>query len=224
MLERVSIMLQPTKVGRIAAIGLLIASGMLIGACAGEVTGPGAASTEATSMFVPTDAAKALIGVADGVYTKTFDPMKDQILVLGPNAIVIPHGAVCNLDLSVTGYGATTWNKDCKPETQPVNLVITIKNATSAHPSISFSPAMRFSPNRDVQLFMYAPKVSKDDAKNWLMLYCPDKGACIDESLTDRDLITNIDHSRNMLFRRVKHFSGYTVAERAVDGLLPDGL
>ena len=217
-------MLQPTKVGRIAAIGLFIASATLIGACAGEVTAPGAASHEATSMFVPSDAAKALIGVADGVYKVTFDPKADQLLHLGPNAISIPRDAVCNLDLSVTGYGATSWNKDCRPETQPVNLVITIKNATSARPSISFSPAMRFSPNRDVQLFMYAPKVSKDDAKNWLMFYCPDKGACVDESLTDRDLVTNIDHSRNMLWRRVKHFSGYTVAERAVDGLLPDGL
>ena len=215
-------MLQPTKVGRIAAIGLFIASGLLIGACAGEVTGPAAASHEATSMFVPSEAAKALIGVADGIYKVTFDPRGDQLIHLGPNAISIPRNAVCNLTSS--GYGADYWNKDCKAETQPINLVITIKNASGVHPSIDFAPAMRFDPDKDVQLFMYAPKVSKDDAKNWLMFYCPDKGKCVDESLFDEELTTNIDRSKNMLFRRVKHFSGYTVAERAVVGLLPDGL
>ena len=215
-------MLQPTKVGRIAAIGLFIAGGLLIGACAGEVTGPAAASHEATSMFVPSDAAKALIGVADGIYKVTFDPRKDQSIPLGPNKISIPRNSVCNLASS--GYGVDYWNRDCEPETQPINLVITIKNASSMHPSMDFAPAMRFNPEKDVQLFMFAPKVSKDDAKNWLMFYCPNRGPCVDESLRDRELTTNIDRQSNMLFRRVKHFSGYTVAERTVDGLLPDGL
>ncbi|CAN5915723.1 hypothetical protein BH11GEM1_BH11GEM1_00990 [soil metagenome] len=218
-------MLQPTKVGRIAAIGLLVASGTLIGACAGEVTAPRAASVESTSMFVPSAAAKALIGVADGVYKVTFDPKHDQAIALGPNTLSIPENAVC--DLATSGYGADYWNRSCKPETKLINLVITIKGASSAHPSMDFAPAMRFNPalkDDVVQLFMYAPHVSKDDAKNWLMFYCPDKGKCVDESLTDNSLVTSIDRKNNMLFRRVKHFSGYTVAERAVDGLLPDGL
>ena len=215
-------MLQPTKVGKIAAIGLFIAGGLLTGACAGEVTAPRAASHEATSMFVPSDAAKALIGVADGVYTVTFDPKADQLIHLGPNAISIPRSAVCNLTSS--GYGADYWNRDCRAETQLITLVITVKDAAGVHPSIDFAPAMRFNPDKDVQLFMYAPKVSKDDAKNWLMFYCPDKGKCVDESLFDRELTTNIDRSKNMLFRRVKHFSGYTVAERSVDGSILDGM
>ena len=215
-------MLQPTKVGRIAAIGLFIAGGLSIGACAGEVTAPGAASHEATSMFVPSDAAKALIGVADGVYKVTFDPKADQLIHLGPNAISIPRGAVC--DLTSSGYGADYWDKDCRAETQPINLVITVKNAAGVHPSVDFAPAMRFNPVKDVQLFMYAPKVSKDDAKNWLMFYCPDKGKCVDESLKDAQLTTSINHSEKMLFRRVKHFSGYTVAERSADGSILDGM
>lgn len=205
-------MLQPTKVGRIAAIGLFAVSGMLIGACAGEVTAPrAAASNEATSMFVPSEAAKALIGVADGVYKVTFDPTQNQSLALGPNSISIPGNAVCNL--ATSGYGVDYWNKACAPETHPVTLVITIKNAASAHPSIDFAPAMRFSPNKDVQLFMYAPHVGKNEAKNWVMLYCPDVGRCYDESARDESLTTSIDRANNMLFRRVKHFSGYTVAE-----------
>lgn len=215
-------MLQPTKVGRIAAIGLLVASGNLIGACAGEVTGPAAASHDATSMFVPSAAAKALIGVADGVYKVRLNPHDDQRIDLGPNRLVIPARAVC--DLSESTYGSGTWNQSCKAENKPFELVITIKNAASSHPSMDFAPAMRFAPDKVVQLFMYAPHVATTDATNWLMLYCPDKGKCVDESLTDNSLVTSIDRQNNMLFRRVKHFSGYTVAERAVDGLLPDGL
>ena len=205
-------MLQPTKVGRIVAIGLIVATGTLIGACAGEVTAPSAAAShEATSMFVPSAATKALIGVADGVYKVTFDPTKNQSIPLGPNRIVIPADAVC--DLGSSGYGADMWNKRCRPETDAVTLVITIKNASSVHPSMDFAPAMRFNPDRDVQLFMYAPHVGKNDAKNWVMLYCPDLGRCYDESVKDGSLATSIDRANNMLFRRVKHFSGYTVAE-----------
>ena len=94
-----------------------------------------------------------------------------------------------------------------------MTLTVVIKNAASANPSIQFFPAMRFNPTKSVQLFMYAPNVSATDGKNWKMLYCPDLGACFDESATDASLTTSIDYSHNVLFRRVKHFSGYTVAE-----------
>ena len=43
--------------------------------------------------------------------------------------------------------------------------------------------------------------------------YCPDRGKCVDESLTDSELLTHIDYSANVVFRRLKHFSGYMVAE-----------
>ncbi len=99
------------------------------------------------------------------------------------------------------------------PETSPIVLTVIIKNASSDHPSIDFYPAMRFNPNKTMQLFMYAPNVSVNDAKNWQMLYCPDFGSCFNESLYDSSLQTRIDYSNNVLFRRVKHFSGYTVAE-----------
>lgn len=212
-------MFKPTKARSLVARFTLIAGATLLGACSGEIIAPSAAepqrAIEANSMFVPSASAKALIGVADGSYTVTFDPRRDQSIPLGPNRIDIPANAVCNLVTS--GYGPTYWNRSCTPQTLPVTLVITVKRASSPHPSLEFFPAMRFNPNENVQLFMYAPKVNKNDAKNWLMFYCPDTGKCIDESLTDGALATYIDHSEKMLFRRVKHFSGYTVAERADD-------
>jgi len=164
-------------------------------------------------MFVPSASAKAkaLIGLADGTYSIRLDPRKGQSISLGPNRLVIPASAVC--DLGTSKYGAEYWDKSCSPERQAFTLTVVIKNASSAHPSMDFSPAMRFNPNKTVQLFMYAPNVSKTDAKNWLMYYCPDSSKCVDESLTDSDLLTHIDFGANVVFRRVKHFSGYMVAE-----------
>ena len=207
-------MLQPTKARRVATRFTLIAGAMLLGACSGEVTAPAAAPSraiEASSMFVPSASAKTLIGVADGTYSMRLDPTKTQSFPLGPNRLDIPAYAVC--DLGTSGYGAAYWDKSCSPERQAFTLTVVIKNASSAHPSMDFFPAMRFNPNKNVQLFMYAPNVSRTDAKNWLMYYCPDSGKCVDESLTDSDLLTHIDYSEDVVFRRLKHFSGYMVAE-----------
>ena len=205
-------MLTPTR-ARKTALYLPMIAAALLGGCSGEVLAPSAAqrTNEATSMFVPTTVAKALIGVVDGTYTIKFDPTKNQTLALGPNGIDIPADAVC--DLATSGYGPETWNSPCSPEKAPVTLTVVIKGSSSPHPSLSFAPAMRFNPLKNVQLYMYAPHVKKDDAKNWWMFYCPDHGKCVDEALTDASLGTFIDHRDSMLFRRVKHFSGYTVAE-----------
>lgn len=193
---------------------LFVLSGALfVGACSADVTAPSAptAVTSATSMFVPSSAEKSLVGVVDGTYTVMVDPKRDQSFNLGPNHLDIPAGGICALGKS--GYGEKFWDKPCTPENSPLALTVIIKNASSAHPSIDFFPAMRFNPKKTVQLYMYAPRVSREDAKNWQMFYCPDHGGCFDESLTDASLATNIDYANNVLFRRVKHFSGYTVAE-----------
>ena len=206
-------MLMPMKATTHMRGLVALAGALMIGACSADVTSPAApvAAVSTTSMFVPSSSAKSLIGVIDGTYAVVVDPTRDQSFNLGPNHLDIPAGGIC--DLTKSGYGPKTWDKACSPETKPVVLTVIIKRASSAHPSIDFFPAMRFNPKKTVQLFMYAPRVSRDDAANWQMLYCPDKGGCFDESLTDASLTTHIDFENNVLFRRVKHFSGYTVAE-----------
>jgi hypothetical protein len=205
---------------RLSARVTLLAGALLLGACAREVTSPAASTpnraVEATSMFVPSASTKALVGVADGTYSVTFDPTQSQSFSLGPNHLDIPAHAVC--DLLTSGYGPDYWNRACTSQKLPVTLTVTIKNSQGTHPEVQFFPAMRFKPTKSVQLYIYAPRVSRDDAKNWLMKYCPDSGNCIDESLTDPDLATYIDYTNNVLFRRVKHFSGYVVAENS-DGM-----
>lgn len=217
-------MLTPMTARAVLARYTLLAGALLLAACSGEVSSPAAAPSttlQAPSMYAPSDADKALIGVVDGTYAVTFDPAKDVSFALGPNHLNIPANGICNLLTS--GYGAAYWDAPCTPQTAPVTLTVIIANAASDHPSIKFYPAMRFNPAKTVHLFMYAPHVSPTDAKNWLMSYCPDLGACFDESKTDTSLSTFIDYTNDMLFRRVKHFSGYTVAERADDGTIISG-
>jgi hypothetical protein len=36
---------------------------------------------------------------------------------------------------------------------------------------------------------------------------------CLDESLLDRSLVTRVDVQRGLVFRRIKHFTGYFVQE-----------
>ncbi len=193
----------------------LLASALFLGACGSEVTSPPPANVkqaiEATAMPAPDYANKALIGAPDGTYQVTFDPRVNQSFWLGQNHLDIPAYSVCNLLTS--GYGAAYWDAPCTPQTLPVTLTVVIKNSQSVHPEIDFFPAMRFNPTKNVQLFMYAPNVSATDAKNWWMFYCNDAGSCIDESKSDASLSTYIDYSKSTLFRRVKHFSGYVVAE-----------
>ena len=183
-------------------------------------------TTQRTSTFVPTAAQKALIGVTDGTYRVTFDPQQNQVLSLGPNRLEIPANAVCKL--GVTSYGPTVWNAPCTAQTAPVQLTVTVKNAASDNPSVDFQPAMRFSPDKVVQIFFYVPNVSQTDAKNWVITYCPNSGSgsiststsgsgssgsggCVNEALTDPDLQTFVDYDASVLFRRLKHFSRYQV-------------
>jgi hypothetical protein len=37
--------------------------------------------------------------------------------------------------------------------------------------------------------------------------------SCVDESQSDQSLKTTVDASQNLVWRRIKHFSGYLIAE-----------
>ena len=185
-------------------------------ACSGEVTAPAASASstpERESSFVPTAANKYLYGVSDGTYQVTFEPGKDNSFSLGANRIDIPANSVCKLVGS--GYGAMYWNQPCSPEQNDVKMIVVISGARSANSRVDFYPAMRFNPRTSVRLFMYVPNATMADATNWVMKYCNALSLCIDESKNDRDLQSYVDRSNNVVFRRIKHFSGYVVAENS---------
>ena len=168
----------------------------------------------------------------DGTYVVTLDPNVANTLVMGANKLEVPAGAVC--DLGTSGYGPSFWNLPCLPQMRAIQLTITISSSGGSGTSIDFNPALRYNPASNVMLTLSAPNVSVQDAKSWVILYCPSTTSwtsgngsggsgsgggdkCVNEALNDKDLQTSIDYDARQLSRRIKHFSlyraGYTVAE-----------
>lgn len=195
----------------------VLASSVLLAACAGDSTAPAPSappSQSASSPFVPSAAARSLVGISDGTYTFTVDPRQNQALVLGANLLSLPANAICSV--ATSSYGADHWNESCAPETKPLVITAVVRNARSAHPSIDFYPAMRFSPDKNVSLYFYIPVGERMKNHDMVMQYCNDARVCVDESLADPSLRTTTDRSNRVVYRRIKHFSGYIIAN-AVD-------
>jgi hypothetical protein len=190
----------------------LAAASLMLAACAGEATAPVAPTLrtqERTSPFVPTDAQRALVGVVDGVYTFNIDPTQTQMLKLGASGLYIPANSICELGSS--SYGIGTWNDACESQTRPMAITAVVRNAATDHPSVEFQPALRFSPTKQVWLYMAVTnQATLDNTK--VLWYC-NETTCMDESQTDSDLVSYVDTEHYMVFRRIKHFSGYVVAE-----------
>ena len=190
----------------------LAAASLMLAACAGEATAPVAPTLrtqERTSPFVPTGAQRALVGVSDGTYTFTIDPSQTQTLQLGASGLYIPANAIC--DLTKSSYGMGTWNDSCSPQHDPITITAVVHNSATDHPSVEFQPALRFAPQKQVWLYMSVTNQATLDATK-VLYYCNATG-CMDESQTDPDLTSYVDTTNFMVYRRIKHFSGYVVAE-----------
>jgi hypothetical protein len=194
---------------RISTLSALALAGVLLAGCAGESTRPAVQQTSQlrTSPFVPTDAQKALVGVSDGTYSFVVDPSQDQSLSLGASHLDIPANAVC--DLATSSYGAGQWNESCAAQTDTFTITAIVRNAATDHPSVDFEPALRFSPDKRVGLYLYVTNDATLDASR-VVKYCNADG-CMDESVADPDLASSVDLENRVVFRRIKHFSGYVV-------------
>ena len=189
----------------VSRFSLLVVSAMMMAACAGDSTSPNAAT------MAPRDASKALVGVIDGVYTFTLDPSQPQTIQLGASSLQLPASSDC--EIGTTSYGPSEWNNACTPAALPVTITAVVKNAATNHPSIEFSPAMRFNPSTNVMLHLFVTDAATLSNMT-VMKYCgPFAAVCVDESTTDSSLQTTVNAAAGQVSRRIKHFSGYVVAE-----------
>lgn len=165
-----------------------------------------------TSPFVPSS--RVLYGIPDGVYTVTVQPGQATSFVIGGTSrLDIPADAIC--DLATSGYGPDKWEAPCTPTSSPVTITITSKGALTSTPQLSFLPDMRFSPDKNVQLYMYGKDVTAADAAGWRINYCTAQAngtvSCVNEATTDSSLTSHVDAANQVVFRRIKHFSDYTL-------------
>ena len=146
-------MMARSRVSLVPLLTTVATASLLLAGCAGDATSPSqvqpkTVSALKTSPFVPTDAQRALVGVADGTYSFTIDPSQPQSLALGASHLDIPANAVCNL--ATSSYGVGTWNDACDLQTEPFTITAVVKNAATDHPSVEFQPALRFDPQSNV--------------------------------------------------------------------------
>lgn len=196
---------------RISTLATLALMGVLLTGCAADNVRPLAqpASQLRTSPFAPTAAQKALVGVSDGTYSFVIDPSQDQSLSFGASYLQIPANSVC--DLATSSYGSDHWNEACTAQTDTFTVTAVVRNAATDHPSVDFEPALRFSPDKTVSLYLYVTDdVTLDNSR--VMKYCNASG-CVDESLTDPTLASSVDLANRVVFRRIKHFSGYIILQ-----------
>ena len=200
----------PTKaVAYVRSFVLLVVVQSIVACAADTTTAPQATANGAA--LSPISASHALVGATDGRYTFTIDPTEDQSLEIGPNHLDIPARAVCGI--ADTPYGPDFWNDRCRSESEPLTITAVVSNASSSHPRIDFEPALRFAPDKKVMLYMTLDK--KPRKGEWSnIFYCPTdrKSDCVDESANDRSLETSV--RGKLVFRRIKHFSGYIILSR----------
>lgn len=186
--------------------------GLIVAACSDR---PSTLAPEAAGASRPSLAPVA--GTATG-FTFTVDPTKTGTFVYtGDHRIVFPAYSIC--DPATSSYGSAEWDAPCAPLTEPITVVADTMSV-NGHPYIRFSPELRFVPSAD--------------PKRWVMLYMKDRaasdplvgpslqilwvsrdGSLVDETLSDPTLATRVEGSSSIVYRRLKHFSGYMVASRS---------
>ena len=144
---------------------------------------------------------------------------------VGDFDIFVPAGAVC--DPTTTKYGVKHWDEDCTPATSTIQVNVVAKKHGQGL-SLDFQPDLRFRPSAGwvvIQTNAYSSlltsnsvrqlSVSSSFFQNFAILYVPTGGwTHIDEvqSTGDASLVTHVDLHRGLVWRRVKHFSGWIIS------------
>jgi hypothetical protein len=154
--------------------------------------------------------------VDDDVYSFTIDPRRDNYLTFGDHSLWLPSHSVC--DPASSTYGIGTWNDACSPLTTSITITAKVRSASGGLPRVDFEPALRFNPSKAAYLTFTVKGRQAKEAAEMRILYCPSSASkeCVDEALSDPTLETVLDRPMKMVYRRIKHFSGYLVAERGL--------
>ena len=130
-------------------------------------------------------------------------------IIAGVHKIVFPAGSIC--DPSTSSYGPSHWDRPCTPTRRTIRITAVAWTDSAGHPMIDFQPALRFVPAKVVTLFM-KDKSALDLATGNVIVFCSRPTRCVNEAESDLSLVTLQDPTNGFYFRRIKHFSGYSVA------------
>jgi hypothetical protein len=186
--------------------------------CGDSATGPVATSPRALSPFAAAfDNSQSGQGQSAITSDFTVTPSGGTFTILnGRYKITFPAGSIC--DPATSTYGPTEWDAPCSVMTQG-QVQIHAALSSSGGQGIDFSPALRFSPSTVVTISTsqfsgmlkqgqsyYAAHLS---LLNFLPIYSASAGIASADFAIDPSVITHIDFATGLVWRRVKHFSGY---------------
>ena len=214
----------PKKLMRASVRWLFAGAAMIVAAACGEsATSPRAAAPKGLSPKAPAfDYSSTPFQLGFAQQDFTVSSAGGTFSIAGLYTLNFPANSVC--DPARSTYGATEWDNACTTldDGQAIKIHATIALSSSGL-AIDFSPALRFSPATQVTIStgIFAPliKANRDYfAKNpsalnpLAMLYAPALGAVGSSDYSrDASLVTHIDLSTGLIWRRVKHFSGYSM-------------
>lgn len=187
-----------------AVRGLSALAGLLLIAAAGCRDAAGPASAPPALASGPGSAGSG--SAAFTVYAAT-----PSTFVLGEHKIKFDANAVC--DPATSGYGALAWDQPCAPAAA-TRITATWWTDERGHPRIDFQPALRFNPAARVVLALMDKQAAGDST--YRIVWVDEQGALVDEAAQDTSVATHLATS-GYLYRRVKHFSGYTVSTGRLD-------
>ena len=141
---------------------------------------------------------------------------------LGAYTVTFSGNSVC--DPAVSTYGETEWDKNCTVlgDGQSIKVHATVSR-TSDGIAVDFTPSLRFSPSAKVIVStdVFASyilenqdyfKTHRSALSAFAILYTPSLGSKgVSDFTTDRSVATHVDLSTGLVWRRVKHFSGYSI-------------
>ena len=127
-------------------------------------------------------------------------------------------------DPTISTYGTTEWDNNCDvlPDGQSIKIHATI-SLTSEGLTVDFTPALRFSPSAKVTIstdifasFILANqdyfKTNRKALSAFAILYSPGPGSkAVSDFAADASVTTHVDLNTGRVWRRVKHFSGYSI-------------
>jgi hypothetical protein len=182
----------------------------LAAAAVAVVTGCSSDSISAPQAKVVKGQSATLAATYVGTHTFTYHPDRPLVQALGDHWIMFPANAVC--DPARSTYGPTQWDAPCPRLESPITITAVVSLGRNGRPYIEFTPEMRFVPSGDpsrwVHLFVQDPSASILDQNR--LLYCVGL-KCWDESKTDPTMRSMLLFSSKIIWRRIKHFSGYHV-------------
>src|SRR5690348_12727395 len=139
--------------------------------------------------------------------------------LLGGFLLHMPAGAVC--DPSTSAYGRAFWDDACTPISKSIRLQVEVTKK-NGRLWIDFKPNVRFVPSDDPTQWVtlttsrgrgeLASSLKARQMRQYALLYAPEIGATpIDEGRIDRSMVTVVRMRDGLIWRRLKHFSGFTI-------------